>query len=120
MRSMCLTSTGISDTKCSQRTAQGQICRTRIILRNYSADIFNLTNNEGEKIRGCLWTRPWTGKKRKKDINSSNKLFPMNYSHWSNLTVIRTFPASLQGLTIIQLCQFLDFDISRNIISECS
>lgn len=60
MRSVCLASAGISDSKCSQWTAQGQICRTRIILRNYSADIFNLSNNGREKIRGCLWTGPWT------------------------------------------------------------
>lgn len=59
-------------------------------------------------------------KKKKKEVNSSNKLFLMNYSRRSNLTVIPTFPASLQGLTIIQLCPFLDFDISRNKISECS
>lgn len=58
--------------------------------------------------------------KRREEVISSNKLFPMNYSHRSNLTVIPTFQASLQGLTIVQLCQFLDFDISRNKISECS
>lgn len=119
MRSVCLTSPGISDTECSQWTAQGQICRARIILRNYSVDIFNLSNNRGENIRGCLWTGPWTGRKKKK-VDSSNKLFPMNYSRRAILTVIPTFLASLQGLTIMQFCQFLDFDFSRNKISECA
>lgn len=119
MRSVCLASTGISDSKCSQWTAQGQICRTRIILRNYSADIFNLSNNGRENQR-LLVDRAMNREKKKGEVNSSNKLYPMNYSHRSNLTVIPTFPASLQGLTIIQLCQFLDFDISRNKISECS
>lgn len=120
MRSVCLTSPGISDTERSQWTAQGQICRTRIILRNYSVDIFNLSNNRGENIRGCLWTGPWTGRRKKKKVDSSNKLFPMNYSCRAILTVIPTFLASLQGLTIMQLCQFLDFDFSRNKISECA
>lgn len=59
-------------------------------------------------------------REKKKKVNSSNKLFPMNYSHRAILTVIPTSPASLQGLTIIQLHQFLDFDISRNKISECT
>lgn len=73
---------------------------------------------EGRKIRGFLWIGPQTREEKKKKVNSSNKLFPMNYSHRAISTVIPTFPASLQGLTIIQLCQFLDFDISRNKISE--
>lgn len=42
----------------------------------------------------------------------------MNYSRRAILTVIPTFLASLQGLKIMQLCQFLDFDFSRNKISE--